>query len=194
MNEAQRSLRPPSSTTVCLRPRPLVLAAVRPVCRRANCATRRLYGRGGAPSVDRRVQNQTGREVRSGPRPVHAQCNPVGRGPCIEIEAAQGRGHGHRRRLDPRRSPRRGRRARRVNAVLALRDGMLSTTQDPPSTNPSHDTEGRLDAGIDPSQLPRRRSCTRPRSGRRTRCAGESNADNEATTPKRAGSSCAKLG
>ena len=43
-------------------------------------------------------------------------------------------------------------------------------------------------------QLPRRLSCTRSRAGRRTRCAAESNAGNDASTPTWAGSSCAKLG
>ena len=147
MNEAQRSLRPPSSTTVCPRPHPLVLAAVRPVRRRVTCATRQLSGRGGAPSLDRRVQNQTGREVRSGPSSAHAERNPVGRRPCIEIEVAQGRGHGHRQRLPPRRArPHREGRASRVNAVLALRDAVPLTTPDLPSLDEPAPTTPSVDS------------------------------------------------
>ena len=43
--------------------------------------------------MDRRVQSQTGREVRSGPSSAHAKRSPVGRHACSEIEAEQGRGH-----------------------------------------------------------------------------------------------------
>jgi hypothetical protein len=161
VNEAQRSLRPPSSTTVCLRPRPLVFAAVRPVYRCVTCATRRLSARGGAPSLDRRVQNQTGREVRGGPSSVQTECNPVGRRRCIEIEAAKGHVHRHRRRLQLGRGrPCRGRRARRVNAVLlsamacSRRHRTLPRSTNPPPPPPQMTTRGRL-AKIGPT--PRRR-------------------------------------
>ena len=105
--------------------------------------------------MDRRVQNQTGREVRGGPSSAHAECNPVGRRPCNEIEAAQGRVHRHRRRLQLGRGRTcRGRRARRVNAVLlsamtsSRRHWTLPRSTNPPPPSPLMTTRRQRAANI----------------------------------------------